>query len=608
MKYVVILSVGPVQSMIAAARRSRDLWAGSWLLSELAKAVAKDLHQNGAELIFPFVANSNDLQPDSKFSVGNKIQVVIKTETQEQMLEIANRAKKAAQTRFSKIAQKCLAEVKHDLRSDIWAKQENDYVEVQYAWACVQNDDYLAASNTAAQLLAARKATRDFQPSALTACEQPYFALPKSSLDGARETVLPEKVAEKLRRQLHLSDSEQLDCLGVVKRLCGHPEQFTPITRVAAHDWIEKVKGHRDFQSIKEAYEALPPLNLATGVKFNTYADFPYDAQFLYPSRLKAELIQANEDEKRALEKLQKALKTVWKDQNEPCSYFVMLLADGDRMGQLLDQATNEQNHQDITKALSEFAGSVPDMMGQHKGQCIYAGGDDVLGLVPLSSAIDCAKELQDTFLKKLQPIAEELGAEHHPTLSVGLAICHIHTPLGTVRALAKRAEKIAKGDHTRKPRNALGITLAVRSGAISDMRLRWDDKEALEMFHDWIDAYKNNQLSSRVAYDCRDIFIRTDFPPHVHQDTHLLNQIRAAEFRRMLLKAQDAKGKPLKDNKELIEKLENRLKSIGNADDCTQQPEAQHHATDLDKLATELIIARWLAAKTQGDIGKENG
>lgn len=52
-QYLVMLSIGPVQSMIAAARRSRDLWSGSWLLSELAKSCAKSLKEQDATLIFP---------------------------------------------------------------------------------------------------------------------------------------------------------------------------------------------------------------------------------------------------------------------------------------------------------------------------------------------------------------------------------------------------------------------------------------------------------------------------------------------------------------------------------------------------------------------------
>jgi CRISPR-associated protein Cmr2 len=35
MSYLMIIGIGPVQEFIASARRSRDLWFGSWLLSEL---------------------------------------------------------------------------------------------------------------------------------------------------------------------------------------------------------------------------------------------------------------------------------------------------------------------------------------------------------------------------------------------------------------------------------------------------------------------------------------------------------------------------------------------------------------------------------------------
>lgn len=75
-QYVLILSVKPVQGFIASERRSRDLWSGSWLLSETAKA-AKCLFEAGARMVFPFVGklaslNSCDTM-ENNFSVGNKI-------------------------------------------------------------------------------------------------------------------------------------------------------------------------------------------------------------------------------------------------------------------------------------------------------------------------------------------------------------------------------------------------------------------------------------------------------------------------------------------------------------------------------------------------------
>lgn len=40
MNYLISIAIGPVQEFIASARRSRDLWFGSWLLSELSKVDA----------------------------------------------------------------------------------------------------------------------------------------------------------------------------------------------------------------------------------------------------------------------------------------------------------------------------------------------------------------------------------------------------------------------------------------------------------------------------------------------------------------------------------------------------------------------------------------
>ena len=45
--------IGPVQDFIAAARSTRDLWSGSYLLSWLVAAGIRKLKEVGGELIFP---------------------------------------------------------------------------------------------------------------------------------------------------------------------------------------------------------------------------------------------------------------------------------------------------------------------------------------------------------------------------------------------------------------------------------------------------------------------------------------------------------------------------------------------------------------------------
>ena len=604
-QYVLTLSIGPVQGFIASARRSRDLWSGSWLLSEMAKAAAKSLFEAGAQMVFPFVdeTTKDRLEPcdrmDNNFSVGNKIQVQVEAADDAAVRDLVEQAKAAAQSRFETIARQALQDLNAALRVEIWQMQLDDYLEVQAAWARITEKGYSDASQRAASALTARKATRDFTPAHAADAWDKRFMLPKSSLDGARETVLLEKangdadLSDVARRKLGLNRSEQLDCAGIVKRLGGNSEQFTPVTRVAADAWLQGLP-EDELRNLCHAYEPFIELHLAPRVKGNQgiYADFPFDGQLLYRNRLDAALSD-NKNSVDALRKLLDILNPIWHKYGEPCSYWVMLLADGDRMGELLDRAKTIEEHQAITEALSTFAESVPAKMRDFRAQCVYAGGDDVLGFVALDKAVGCADALRQAFSACLKKVSDVLKAEKAPTLSVGLAICHISTPLGNVRRLAKHAEKVAKGDNypADQQRNGLGITLSVRSGSDSDWRVQWSDEAGLAAFEKWKKWYREKKISSRIAYDSRDIFMRTDFSPSNDLSSELHQNIRQAEFARMLDKARDMEGGKL--NNEVQEALKRRLNARPDAD-------------ALNVLATELIIARWLAAKTQNDLGQE--
>ncbi|MDO4699976.1 MAG: type III-B CRISPR-associated protein Cas10/Cmr2 [Moraxella sp.] len=623
--YIVILSIGPVQSMIASARRSRDLWSGSWLLSELAKACAKFFKDNGATLIFPYVNNDDDLQENSHFSVGNKIQVQVSATDKQELDKVICQAKEAVKKRLKDEVNKALAKLNpKDIRTDIWHAQIADFVEIQSAWARIDNDDYLSAVRLASKVLAARKATRDFNSSA----HCPYqseLMIPKSSLDGLRETVLHENVEKQnnlTRKKLSLAPSEQLDAVGVIKRLGfgDKVEQFTPISRVMADAWINNlIKEGVDFTPIKEIFNKLAP-NIVSKVTGNQgiYDKFPYDAQLLYKSRLEAEILNIKKsldkegdkdltDALFELEDLKKLLNPLWQKYGQPYTYGALLLADGDRMGELLSKAQSLKQHQDITKALSKFAGNVAKTMRDYRGHCIYAGGDDVLGFVPLDRAYQCADKLQKEFAECLQEATDKLQKENqlskneltNPTLSVGLAICHIMTPMGIIRELAGQAEKYAKGDHIKKEdtqkaedkgginkqRNALGILLSVRGGSDIKVRFNWHDEIGLDTFKLFVKFYKDKAIPSRVAYDIRGIYLRTH---QIAKDNHDLNtNIQLAELTRMLKQARTPTGEKLTQN--TIDGLCHRGKKVG-----------------LDKLADELIVARWLAAKTQKELGKE--
>lgn len=597
-QYLVIISIGPVQGFIAAARRSRDLWSGSFLLSEIAKTCARSLCDAGAVLIFPAVDGDEKekLKKSSDFSVGNKIQVLIEAPDVEALSSIINKVKQAAQARFIEEIDTVKKAAGDIIRDAIWNGQKQDYIEIQSAWAKItdQKDAYRQAVSLAAEALVSRKATRDFS----AVCCDPYTAdlmLPKSSLDGVYETVLYKgKIKVGMRARLGLSDSEQLDCMGVIKRLGfqNEAEQFTPISRISAHAWIEKlIENKEELTQIRISYECLVGMGIATRVKGNTgaYQAFPYDAQFLYENRIQAtmrEYKHLNEAIYKGLDGLRQQLKPLWKKYGQPQSYGVLLLADGDKMGELLDKANNVDDHQAITTALSRFAESVSHTMRTFAGHCIYAGGDDVLGLVPLDTAYACAKALSESFTQVLENVAKGMVADT-PTLSVGLAICHQMTPFAAIRDLAKQAENHAKGDYLDNPkerRNALGMVLSIRSGSDIRLRLRWDDDNGQKCFKYWQERYANKAIPSRIAYDIRQIALRTQA---IALDNQVLqNSIRLTELMRLLKQARTNQGNKLE--KCDIERIKERAEVMG-----------------LERLADELLVARWLAARTQKDLGR---
>lgn len=93
-KHLITLSIGPVQDFIAAARRTRDLWFGSWVLSEISKAAAYEIHQfSDTTLIFPSSNNpEQDLKPCDGtagycFNVGNKLLFLTETDNPRPLLE-----------------------------------------------------------------------------------------------------------------------------------------------------------------------------------------------------------------------------------------------------------------------------------------------------------------------------------------------------------------------------------------------------------------------------------------------------------------------------------------------------------------------------------------
>jgi len=599
-RYLVTLSLGPVQSLIGAARRTRDLWCGSWLLSEASRAAARALHQEHPEcLIFPCPKNPDEElklqnEPGDKANIANVIRAEVQVPDEKVVRKLCDAARQAAESHIherGKFALEQLGNSSKKLRDDVWQKQIGDILESFAAWVRVDEQRYEDARKRLDATLAARKATRDFRPSQFRSP-----GLPKSSLDGAMETVLPKKPPPSIRNKLRLSPGEQLDALGAIKRLAGKVEQFTAYARIAADPWIENLESEQQ-QKLREHYEPLVGKKLATSTQGNQgiYKNLPFDGMLLYSFRMevmKRELREvgekSNEAAQEKLEALENCLGEIPHSKGKPVPYAVILKADGDRMGKLLSKAISADQSRCISRRLHEFASSVPELVRCHRGHAIYAGGDDVLALLPLQSAIACADKLRESFAQILATEGKRMRVpdEELPTLSVGLGIGHVMEPLGALRSRAEQAEILAKGDDADKPRNALGIQLGIRSGDEYAWRSRWDDQPTQDGLRRLIEAYKDKELPSRVAYDIGAIGLRLAWLHSGNGDADA-REMRRAEVSRMLQRARTQSGQqPISGElQELIGEQAERM--------------------PLDKLTNTLIIARWLAARTASELGE---
>jgi CRISPR-associated protein Cmr2 len=106
--YLLALSIGPIQEFIAAARRTRDLWCGSHMLSEISRAAAKAVQSAGGELIFP----ASESIGRSHEGIANII--LAELPGGKEVKDIAEKAKQAAKQKWSQFAQDALQPCQKD--------------------------------------------------------------------------------------------------------------------------------------------------------------------------------------------------------------------------------------------------------------------------------------------------------------------------------------------------------------------------------------------------------------------------------------------------------------------------------------------------------------
>ena len=251
-------------------------------------------------------------------------------------------------------------------------------------------------------------------------------------------------------------------------------------------------------------------------------------------------------------------------------AYYAVLTMDGDEMGKWLsggnsprvrdvlhpkmveyfDQLADKEKakagldarrpvgpalHAAISEALTNFAVRiVPGIVEKHDGALVYAGGDDVLALLPARSALACALELRRAFRGEeganggtalgwyRKDGRDLLVMGPRATISAGLAVVHYRENLRDALEAARDAEKSAKAGG----RDALVLTVCRRSGEHTSALCPWEMVPKIEQ---WIKAFEKG-ASDRWAY-------------HLHAEAETLgampDEAIAAEIKRRVNRAE---------------------------------------------------------------------
>ncbi len=458
-RYLLAISIGPVQKFISAARRTRDLWFGSYALSEISKAAAKAISECDGKLIFPAPISPSDLNEDSPLNVAN---VILSELDGKDPKAVADAARAAAKQRWKDFAEDARQAARAAVREEIWNDQLDDVIEFNAAWAAATGS-YAGDRKRLMRLLAARKQCFDFRPAIGRA------GVPKSSLDGLRESVLVRNATG-----VRLAEGEQLDVVGVVKRAAGGNRAYPSVARVAADPWLRGLTP-ASRNELLEACGGLPAGAVARidMNKYPQFADFPFDGTVCFPSRYPE--MENDGEADASIEGLRGTVRGSHPRGGESDQYLAVLVADGDRVGAALSDIQDADGHRQFSQALAGFSTRAARVIAQHHGVAVYCGGDDVLALVPVDKVLACAAKLKDCFRDAMQ----RFGGDQSPTLSVGVAIGHFMEPLEDLLEYGRDAESHAKRprptDGGQAERNALAVHLHKRGGGPVFFRENWD-------------------------------------------------------------------------------------------------------------------------------------
>lgn len=524
-------TIGPVQDFVAQARRTRDFWAGSFLLSWLAGVAMTEVRHQGGTVEFPlpdekylqWLTGDNDQgQPPQQGAIPNRFkayQAEVPRDFDPKRVEKVIRD--AWRLLAEKVWEADLEEVVlvGEQTRAIWDRQVNGFWELTWC---------LSDSQQASDLLDRRKNWRTHRPPSepgvkcslmegwqeLSGAARPggpvhsFWQQVRECGDSLARDLRPDEplcaIAFIKRRFVHVFDQFEY-ALPSIEGNQEHPVLYgwwlpasvPSVAYLAAAPWlaytIEAAGGDdhtraliRNLESsigaLETAREGHSLAMIDAAVDRSGFGDWCWrrvNGQWLFEPTVQQALKEAESDPLLAgdsghyreilnnLKALRRHLQAP-----EPSPFYAVVLMDGDSLGGQMSQVAKQAP---ISRALGAFTREAPAIVSKHSGFLVYAGGDDVLALLPQTKAISCAQALRECYEGCFSEQNRNLNTGEESvtsTLSGGIEFAHYKSPLTQVLQDAHRLlDDIAK-DET--GRDSLAIRVWKGNGLHAQWSVPW--------------------------------------------------------------------------------------------------------------------------------------
>lgn len=437
-----IFTIGPVSQFVEPSRKMRDLFAGSYLLSKLSQIVLKQVKKYPkAQIVFP----SEELE-----SIPNR--VVLKHESYVEAQALGQILEQKIRAEWIRLAKDTFEAKGVNLTSSM---EQQLYHFLSIHWVVEQFVIYDETYQRMLQKMHSLKNTRTFnqlyeEPARKCDLYPMYNALIVKERENGK---LPAFVKEDqhisiVNSSFDLKVGEGLSAIAYLKRTFNVPKDKLNLYSVAQM----LLKSQLDFTYHSQLNELKED---ASEVIFNLYNNLPLQGY-----------------SKKSIENGEKLFKQLPTDSLKLSPYYALIKLDGDDIGRAYERYSDEEKHTELSKEIAGFSIKAKEIVTKYDGMCIFAGGEDVLAFLPISTVFCALKEIRETFQACLLKYS---GGNKPFTLSAGIIFTHLMNPLQPLLQRVEELEAHAKAIDDQK--DAFAIELIHRGGKTDPLRSKFGEK-----------------------------------------------------------------------------------------------------------------------------------